>query len=208
MGFHRLREHREERKRELQKRKEFVQRQKEKNREDEEDKMREVQTAYQALEGTGYMTDLGELDTTFELYSLDYFDHLYDPSPVGNRKKYLRFENADEQNPNALLMGVLWLNPDVKSELVPFYPPSHSSLKQYRLDTIDGRFALIVQFIDKDHLVLQARRDFVFMDRPHQATGPDTFLFGGVRNDWGKQLQAYAKSFHGTGFGFSFDTPA
>ncbi|KAL4731931.1 hypothetical protein ACLX1H_000928 [Fusarium chlamydosporum] len=206
--FHQLKEKREERKQELQKRKDFVQKQKEVNREEEEEKVKEVQLAYGALEcsmSMGNVTELGSLDTTFELYSLDYFDHLYDPSPAGCRKKYLRLENVDgdERRNNNILKGVLWLNPDVGSETTPFYPPIRPSLKHYRLDTVDGRFSLILQFIDRNYLTLRLSRDLVFMNSLQDATGLETFLFGGIRNDWGKKLQEYAKSLSGSGFEFS-----
>jgi hypothetical protein len=200
-SFHQLREMREERKHELQRRKDFIQKQKEKYREDEIEKVREVQMAYETLESSmpkgNKMPVLGSLDTTFELYSVDYFNHLYDPTPSGSHKKYLRFQHVEGQAQGSgndiLLEGILWLNPDVETELAPFYPPNQSGLQHYRLDTADGRFSLILQFIDHKYLTLRVSRDLVFMDRPQEATGPETFVFGGVRNDWGKQLQAFAK---------------
>jgi hypothetical protein len=196
--FRQLRDKREERKQELQRRKDFIQKQKEISREEEMGKVREVQMAYETLESSmlkGNMPDLGLLDATFELYSLDYFDHLYDPTPAGSHKKYLKFQCAEGQGPeNAILLeGVLWLNHDVESEIAPFYPPSQPSLKHYRLDTIDGRFSLIVQFIDEKYLTLRVSRDLVFMNRPQEASEPETFLFGGIRNDRGKLLQEYRK---------------
>ncbi|CEI61931.1 hypothetical protein FVEN_g2978 [Fusarium venenatum] len=200
-SFHQLKEMREQRKQELQKRKDFVQKQKDRNRQDEIDKVREVQMAYETLESSmpaeHSMPVLGPLDTTFELYSIDYFNHLYDPTPSGSRKKYLRFQHAEEQpqgpGNNLLLEGILWLNPDAETKLAPFYPPTQSSLQHYRLDTADGKFALILQFVDNNYLTLRVSRDLVFMNKPQEATGPQTFVFGGIRNDWGKQLQAFAK---------------
>lgn len=200
-SFHRLKEMREQRKQELQRRIDFVEKQKERNRQDELEKVREVQIAYETLESSmsakSNMPVLGSLDTTFELYSIDYFNHLYDPTPFGSRKKYLRFQHAEEhaQGPAnyVALDGILWLNPDVETKLAPFYPPKQSSLQHYRLDSVDGRFSLILQFIDNNYLTLRVSRHLVFMNRPEEATGPETFVFGGIRNDWGKQLQAFAK---------------
>jgi hypothetical protein len=201
VSFYQLKEMRQQRKQELQKRKDFVQKQKDRIRQDEIEKVREVQMAYETLESSmpssNNMSVLGSLDTTFELYSIDYFNHLYDPTPSGSRKKYLRFQYAEGQpqgpGNNLLLEGILWLNPDVETKLAPFYPPSQPSLQHYRLDSADGKFTLILQFIDNNYLTLRASRDLVFVSKPEKAMGPQTFVFGGIRNDWGKHLQAFAK---------------
>lgn len=94
------------------------------------------------------------------------------------------------------LTGRFWLNPKVDFELVPFKAPECSSLKHHEIYTTDGRFSMVLQFIDKDHLILRASRDLVFWGTPQDSRGPETFIFMGVRNDWGKQLQAFARMLH------------
>ncbi|CVL09267.1 uncharacterized protein FPRN_14465 [Fusarium proliferatum] len=75
--YHRLREKREERKRELFQHKETVRKRKEDAREDEKNKVGQVRAAYEALEisvSRSQSTQLGPIDSQFDLYCMDYFD--------------------------------------------------------------------------------------------------------------------------------------
>ncbi|KAF4973281.1 hypothetical protein FSARC_356 [Fusarium sarcochroum] len=199
--YYELRKKREERKRELHRRKEHIRKLKEDAREAELKKQQEVQTAYEAFEITissGGKNYLGPLDSQFDLFCLDYFDRFYDPSLHGYQRKYIKFqypEGQQEEGRNVLLNGRLWLNPNVDYELGPFSPPEQASLDHFKLKTIDDRFTLALQFIDKDHLILRISRNLVFMDKPQDASGPETFIFMGVRNDFGKLLQTFGRAF-------------
>ncbi|KAM0543445.1 hypothetical protein ACHAPJ_012309 [Fusarium lateritium] len=203
--YYELKEKREERKRELHRRKEYLRKRREDARQAELEKQQEVQAAYQAFEITisnGGTTYLGPLDSQFDLYCLDYFDRFYDPSPHGYQRRYIKFqypEGEHDEGRSGILNGRLWLNPNVDYELSPLIPPEQASLDQFRLKTIDGNLELVVQFIDKNHLILRVSRDFVFMDNPQDASGPETFIFMGVRNDFGKLLQTFSKAFAQTG---------
>ncbi|CVL04220.1 related to tol protein [Fusarium mangiferae] len=198
--YHHLREKREERKRELFQRKETIQKRKEDAREEEENKVEEARAAYESLEisvSRNQSTQLGPIDSQFDLYCMDYFDCFYDHSPHGYQRRYIRFEyeNRDEAH-SGNLTGRFWLNPKVDFELVPFKAPECSSLEHNEIYTTDGRFSVILQFIDKDHLILRASRDLVFWGNPQDSRGPEMFIFMGVRNDWGKQLQSFARMLH------------
>ncbi|KAG4263149.1 hypothetical protein FPRO03_10512 [Fusarium proliferatum] len=182
--YHRLREKREERKRELFQHKETVRKRKEDAREDEKNKVGQVRAAYEALEisvSRSQSTQLGPIDS----------------HPHGYQRRYVRFEyeNRDEAH-SGNLTGRFWLNPKIDFELVPFKAPECSSLEHNGIYTTDGRFSMILQFIDKDHLILRASRDLVFWGNPQDSLGPEMFIFMGVRNDWGKQLQASARMLH------------
>ncbi|VZI05510.1 unnamed protein product [Fusarium fujikuroi] len=191
--YHRLREKREERKRELFQRKEDA-------RGDEKNKVGQVRAAYEALEisvSRSQSTQLSPIDSQFDLHCMDYFDCFYDPSPHGYQRRYVRFEheNRDEAH-SGNVTGRFWLNPKVDFELVPFKAPKCSSLEHKEIYTTDGRFSMILQFIDKDHPILRASRDLVFWGNSQDSPGPEMFIFMGVRNDWGKQLQAFARMLH------------
>ncbi|TXB96962.1 hypothetical protein FocTR4_00011561 [Fusarium oxysporum f. sp. cubense] len=198
--YHYLREKREERKRELFQRKEIIRKRKEDAREEEKNKVEQVRAAYEAFEISVFRsesTQLGPIDSQFDLYCMDYFDCFYDPSPHGYQRRYVRFEYEDRGEVHSDdLTGRFWLNPKVDFELVPFKAPECSSLKHHEIYTTDGRFSMILQLIDKDHLILRASRDLVFWGTPQDSQGPETFIFMGVRNDWGKQLQAFARMLH------------
>ncbi|KAG7406706.1 hypothetical protein Forpe1208_v013872 [Fusarium oxysporum f. sp. rapae] len=181
--YHRLREKREERKRELFRRKEVILKRKEEAREEEKKRVDEVRAAYEALEismSRGETTQLGP-PTASSIFT----------------RRCIKFECADggEVQRNDL-SGRFWLNPKVDFELVPFKSLQGSSLKHHEIQTTDGRFSIALQFIDKDHLILRASRDLVFWGTPQDSRGPETFIFMGVRNDWGKQLQAFARMLH------------
>ncbi|KAJ4244783.1 hypothetical protein NW762_014360 [Fusarium torreyae] len=199
--YHELRGKREERKRELHRREEYLRKRREEARESELEKQQEVQAAYEAFEITisdGGKSYLGPLDSQFDLYCLDYFERFYDPSPHGYQRRYIKFqfpEGQPEEGRSGILNGRLWLNPNVDCELGPFSPPEQASLDHFKLKTIDGRFTLVLQFIDKDHLILRVSRDLVFVKKPQDASGPATFIFMGVRNDFGKLLQTFSKAF-------------
>ncbi|KAJ4161745.1 hypothetical protein NW765_009832 [Fusarium oxysporum] len=199
-NYHHLREKREERKRELFQRKEIIRKRKEDAREEEKNKVEQVRAAYEAFEisvSRSESTQLGPIDSQFDLYCMDYFDCFYDPSPHGYQRRYVRFEYGDRGEVHSDdLTGRFWLNPKVDFELVPFKAPECSSLKHHEIYTTDGRFSMILQFIGKDHLILRASRDLVFWGTPQNSRGPETFIFMGVRNDWGKQLQAFARMLH------------
>ncbi|KAK2695750.1 hypothetical protein QWA68_003853 [Fusarium oxysporum] len=199
-NYHYLREKREERKRELFQRNEIIRKRKEDAREEEKNKVEQVRAAYEAFEisvSRSESTQLGPIDSQFDLYCMDYFDCFYDPSPHGYQRRYVRFEYGDRGEVHSDdLTGRFWLNPKVDFELVPFKAPECSSLKHHEIYTTDGRFSMILQFIDKDHLILRASRDLVFWGTPQDSRGPETFIFMGVRNDWGKQLQAFARMLH------------
>ncbi|KAI7766313.1 hypothetical protein LZL87_012551 [Fusarium oxysporum] len=178
--YHRLREKREERKRELFRRKEVILKRKEEAREEEKKRVDEVRAAYEALEismSRGETTQLGP-PTASSIFT----------------RRCIKFECADggEVQRNDL-SGRFWLNPKVDFELVPFKSLQGSSLKHHEIQTTDGRFSIALQFIDKDHLILRQSRDLVFWGTPQDSRGPETFIFMGVRNDWGKQLQAFAR---------------
>ncbi|KAF5549297.1 hypothetical protein FMEXI_4284 [Fusarium mexicanum] len=198
--YHRLREKREERKRELFQRKETIRKRKEDARDEEKNKIEQVRAAYEALESSvsrSESTQLGPIDSQFDLYCMDYFDLFYDPSPHGYHRRYIRFEYQDRGEAHSdNLTGRFWLNPKVDFELVPFKAPDSSSLARHEIYTADGRFSMVMQFIDKDHLILRASRDLVFWGARQDLRGPETFTFMGVRNDWGKQLQAFARMLH------------
>ncbi|SPJ74279.1 uncharacterized protein FTOL_04009 [Fusarium torulosum] len=197
--YHKLREKREERKRELHRGREAIRKRSEDAREEEAKKQQEGRVAYNALEislFSGAISELGPVDSQFDLYCLDYFDKFYDPSPHGYHRRYVKFQYPEGQGTeSSTLSGRVWFRPGVDCELAPFKPPQKQTLKHHTLETTNGRFTLLLQFIDKDHVVLRASRDFVFMDRPHDAQGPDTFIFMGVRNDFWKQLQALGRMF-------------
>ncbi|KAF5591465.1 tol [Fusarium pseudocircinatum] len=198
--YHRLREKREERKRELFQRKETIRKRRADAKEEEGNKIDQVRAAYEALEismSRSESSQLGPVDSQFDLYCMDYFDRFYDPSPHGYQRRYIRFEYQDRGEAHShSLTGRLWLNPSVDFEFVPFKAPGSSSLEHHEIYTTDGKFSLILQFIDKDHLILRASRDLVFWATPQDSQGPETFIFMGVRNDWGKQLQAFARMLH------------
>ncbi|KAF4455800.1 hypothetical protein F53441_1999 [Fusarium austroafricanum] len=182
--YHRLREKREERKRGFFQRKEYIRKKTEEAREEEKQKQREVQAAYETLEismSMNSINELGPIDTNFYLYCQDYFDYFYDPSPYGWMTRKVRFEYKEGYS--NVLNGQLWLNPNFDFELVPFTPPEHQSLEHHEIQTSDGRFTIIIQFIDKDHLILRSSRDLVFSGRPQDARGPETFVFMGDYND-------------------------
>jgi hypothetical protein len=202
VNYHGLREIREERKRELHRGRETIRIRTQDAREEEAKKQQEGQLAYDALEiflFSGATSQLGPVDSQFDLYCLDYFDIFYDPSPYGYHRRYVKFQYPEEQGGESItLSGRLWLRLGVECELAPFKPPQRPSLEHHAVQTVDGRSKLLIQFIDKDHVILRASRDFVFMNRPHDAQGPDTFVFMGVRNDFVKQLQAFGKLFAAT----------
>ncbi|KAH7147852.1 hypothetical protein DER46DRAFT_629895 [Fusarium sp. MPI-SDFR-AT-0072] len=179
--YHRLREKREERKRELFQRKEVILKRKEEAREEEKKRVDEVRAAYEALEismSRGETTQLGPTDSQFDLYCMDYFDCFYDHNPHEYQRRYIKFECADrgEVQRNDL-SGRFWLNPKVDFELVPFKSLQGSSLKHHEIQTTDGRFSIALQFINKDHLILRGSRDLVFWGTPQDSRGPDTFIF-------------------------------
>ncbi|CCT75519.1 uncharacterized protein FFUJ_11544 [Fusarium fujikuroi IMI 58289] len=139
--YHRLREKREERKRELFQRKEDA-------RGDEKNKVGQVRAAYEALEisvSRSQSTQLSPIDSQFDLHCMDYFDCFYDPSPHGYQRRYVRFEheNRDEAH-SGNVTGRFWLNPKVDFELVPFKAPKCSSLEHKEIYTTDGRFSMIL----------------------------------------------------------------
>ncbi|KAF5636188.1 hypothetical protein F52700_5502 [Fusarium sp. NRRL 52700] len=112
--YHRLREKREERKRELFGRKETIRKRKEDARKEEENKIEQVRTAYEAMEismSRSESTQLGLIDSQFDLYCMDYFDRFYDPSPHGYQRRYVRFKYEDRGGVHSdHLTGRFWLN--------------------------------------------------------------------------------------------------
>ncbi|KAF5546452.1 hypothetical protein FNAPI_8810 [Fusarium napiforme] len=145
-------------------------------------------------------SQLGPIDSQFDLYCMDYFDRFYNPSPHGYQRRYIRFEYQDTVEAHSdNLTSRFCLNPKVDFELVPFKAPECSSLKHHENYTTDGRFFMSLQFIDKDHLILRASLDLVFCGAQQDSQDPETFIFMSVRNDWGKQLQAAATDKRGRG---------
>ncbi|KAF4487999.1 tol [Fusarium agapanthi] len=185
--YHRLRKKLEERKRELFQRKETIRKRKEDAGEEEKNKIEQVRAAYEALEisvSRSESTRLGPIDSQFDLYCMDYFDLFYDPIPHGYHRRYIRFEYQDRGEAHSdNLTGRFWFNAKVDFELVPFKAPDSSSLERHEIYTTDGRFSMIIQFIDKYHLILRASRDLVFWGALQDLRGPETFMFMGVRND-------------------------
>ncbi|KAF5987177.1 tol [Fusarium coicis] len=175
--YHCLRGKREERKRELFQRKETVRKRREDAREEEKNKTDQVRAAYEALEISMSRTEssrLGPIDSQFDLYCRDYFDRFYDPSPHSYQRRYIRFEYEDRGEAHSgNRTGRFWLNP--------------------KIYITDGRFFMGLQSIDKDPLILRASRDLIFWATPQGSPGLETFIFMGVYNDWGKQLQAFAR---------------
>lgn len=134
-----------------------------------------MRAAYDALGisvSRSQLSQLGPIDSQFDLHCMDYFDCFYDPSPHGYQRRYVRieYENRDVAH-SGNLTGRFWLNPKVDFELVPFKAPECSSLEHNEIYTTDGRFSMILQFIDKDHLILRASRDLVFWCNPQDSPG-------------------------------------
>ncbi|KAF5020310.1 hypothetical protein F66182_7686 [Fusarium sp. NRRL 66182] len=189
-------------KRELLIRREHLQKRKDDARMTEQAKEKEVeQKTYEALENfilKGGTPNLGRLDSQFDIFCVDYFYRFYDPNPHGYMTRHIKFQDFDCQKGNedeAHLEGRFWLNANVTCDLIPFKPPRQTSLKHFKTKTIDAKHTLVVQFLDDNHLTLRTSRDLVWMDKPQEETIPETFVFEGVRNDFGKHLQTWSKLF-------------
>ncbi|KAM0250846.1 hypothetical protein ACHAP5_002064 [Fusarium lateritium] len=180
--YHQLREKREERKWEFHWRKGVIRKRTEDAREEEVKKQQEGRVAYDALEislSSDATSELGPMDSQFDLYCPDYFDNFYDVRSHDSYRPYVKFQYREGQGAgNNALVGRVWLRPGVDYELAPLEPLQRASLKHH-----------------KRHIILRTSRDFVFMDRPHDAQVPDTFVFMGFHNDVKKELQSLDKSF-------------
>ncbi|KAF5564757.1 tol [Fusarium phyllophilum] len=67
------------------------------------------------------------------------------------------------------------------SNLSHLKAPESSSLEHHDIYTTDGKFSLILQFLDKDHLILRASQHLVFRGAPQHSRGPETFIFTGYK---------------------------
>lgn len=195
--YYELKDEREERKQQLRDMKERERTERERLREFEGIKEKEVQAAYKSLQQAEIRGDLPcPLDSiagkTFCLYSLDHFDYRHNPVyyPSKNANFYY-IEEGDptctfKQPPNdeTKIQGQLYLNVDCGCDFALFYPPKQAGLKNYSLKDTDGKFEPIFQFISNDHLIVTVPRDIVFMDTPVDPRAPDMFTFHGVRYDY------------------------
>ncbi|KAM0214247.1 hypothetical protein ACHAPA_006533 [Fusarium lateritium] len=116
--YHQLREKREERKWEFHWRKEVIRKRTEDAREEEAKKQQEGRVAYDAQEislSSGTTSELGPVDSQFNLYCLDYFDNFYDFRTHDSYRPYVKFQYREGQGAgNNTLGGRFWLRLGLK----------------------------------------------------------------------------------------------
>jgi hypothetical protein len=184
---------REERKRELRN----IREEKEEQRIFERSMEKEVHDAYESLKKIEMEGETPPLDfiarKRFRLFSIDYVDHCdhFDFDESKFVEFYYLDENGNVQPPPdrevEQMRGQVYLNADSGCELVPFLPPKHASLEDYRLKGDDGKYELTFQFLSNDYLKLKVSRELVFMDESQPPHAPEFFKFVGIHVDREKE---------------------
>ncbi|KAJ3459186.1 hypothetical protein MRS44_015259 [Fusarium solani] len=160
----------------------------------------EVKAALEKAEKTrseGGTVPFHTLEGHFPLYSITHFDLCYDPAYWPTR--YIDFSYLDEEGQldysglrardgKSLLDGFLYLDGSIDCSLERFLPPLEASPEFFEIKEggPKSRCTFAVQIIDSDHVIVKVSRELVFQDRPKEATGPDTFVFMGVRDDFSR----------------------
>ncbi|PNP58881.1 hypothetical protein THARTR1_01129 [Trichoderma harzianum] len=202
--YYELKDEREERKQQLRDMEAEEKEEKERWRKSESLKEEQVRAAYKSLQQAEIKGHLPSplhsiAGKHFRLYSLDHFDHRYDP--VYYPSKYVEFYYIEEGDDTCTfkqpptketkIQGHLYLNVDCGCDFALFSPPKQAGLEKYSLKDADGKFAPIFQFISNDHLIVTVPRDIVFMDVPGHPPAPDVFTFYGVRYDYKEEKRRW-----------------
>jgi hypothetical protein len=192
--YYELKEEREERKRELQKIREYEQKAKEKQQRFERNKEKEVQSACEAFK-SGKESKTAPLKSiaskTFRLHSTDHVKHCYNSDVY----KYIEFYCLDEDGQLLLEQGAgqinrhIYFNLDNFCNLRPFSPPKHASLDNCRLQDFDAKYDLTIQFLSNDYLKLKVGRELVLKNMPQPPHAPEFFEFVGISSDREKEKE-------------------
>ncbi|KAF4995423.1 hypothetical protein FDECE_12812 [Fusarium decemcellulare] len=117
----------------------------------------------------------------WNLYSVEYVEHLWDPTRV-LRLPYIEFVRCgdygvDDPSPDDDVGGHLYFDSDHGCSIPPFSPPKRAALER---KVVNARVGIEIQFISNEYVIVSVPREVVFLrSGPTPLSAPATFTFMG-----------------------------